>query len=121
MPARFTCSGSARSRACWTSWPHRVTTAINGSLGLSLLTSNRYDLVITDFMMPIVDGVELVRTMRADRRLCNVPVMMISAHLDIASALAAGLVQATLRKPFSPTALYAAIDRVTAGANAPAP
>jgi DNA-binding response OmpR family regulator len=91
---------------------HKVTTAINGLLARGLLAGMDYDLVITDFMMPLVDGVELVEGMRADPRLAGVPVIMISAQPDIAALVGHGLVQATLQKPFSPTALYAAIARV---------
>ncbi|HEY0190645.1 MAG TPA: response regulator [Kofleriaceae bacterium] len=93
---------------------HNVTTATNGALAQALLASHDFDLVITDLMMPIVSGVELVRSMRALPRLAAVPVIMISAQRDIAT-ISAGLVQATLQKPFSPRALYAAMDRVTAG------
>jgi DNA-binding response OmpR family regulator len=92
---------------------HRVTTAINGLLARSLLLGNDYDLVITDFMMPIIDGLELVQGMRASDRLAGVPVIMISAQRDLPSLVGEGLVQATLQKPFSPNALYAAIGRVT--------
>jgi DNA-binding response OmpR family regulator len=91
---------------------HRVSTAINGMLARSLLDGNDYDLVITDFMMPMIDGVELAHAMRADRRLAGVPVILISAQQDLPPACAEGLVQATLQKPFSPKMLYAAIDRV---------
>jgi CheY-like chemotaxis protein len=92
---------------------HRVTTAINGLLGRELLAAHAYDLVITDYMMPIIDGIQLVKTMRADPRLAQIPVILISGRHEISSA-ADGLVQATLRKPFSPRAMYAAIDRVIA-------
>jgi DNA-binding response OmpR family regulator len=92
---------------------HCVTTAINGLLGRALLTRNDYDLVVTDLMMPVLDGIELVQGMRADPRLAGIPVIMTSARRDVA-VVGRGLVQATLQKPFSPRALYATIDRVTA-------
>jgi DNA-binding response OmpR family regulator len=92
---------------------HRATTAINGLIARSLLDSHDYDLVITDFMMPIVDGIELVRAMRAIPRHARVPVIMISAQVDAIAQAGDGLVQVTLQKPFSPRALYAAIDQVT--------
>jgi CheY-like chemotaxis protein len=88
---------------------HRVTTAANGLVGKALLAEHRYDLVIADFMMPIVDGVQLVESMRAEPRLARVPVIMISAQLDVMAVAADGLVQGMLQKPFSPKALYAAI------------
>jgi DNA-binding response OmpR family regulator len=99
---------------------HRVTTAANGLVGQALLARHDYDLVIADFMMPIIDGVQLVQAMRAEPRLASVPVIMISAQLDVMSGAADGLVQGMLQKPFSPKALYAAIDRAIA-ASGPAP
>lgn len=92
---------------------HRVTTAINGLIATSLLHSNDYDLVITDFMMPIVDGITLVQGMRASPRLAAVPVIMASAQYDVIATAGAELVQVALRKPFAARALYAAIDRCT--------
>lgn len=91
---------------------HQVTTAINGQLARGLLANTVYDLVITDFMMPLLDGIELVDGMRADPRLAAIPVIMISAQRELPVAATRGLVQATLQKPFSPAALYAAIARV---------
>ena len=91
---------------------HRVATAINGMLARSLLDGHDYDLVITDFMMPMIDGLALAQGMRADHRLAGVPVILISAQQELPPACAEGLVQATLQKPFSPKSLYATIDRV---------
>jgi adenylate cyclase len=91
---------------------HRVTTAINGLLARALLLSNDYDLVVTDLMMPIVDGIELVQGMRMNDRLSGVPVILLSAQRDLPPIVIGGLVQSTLHKPFSPKALYAAIDQV---------
>jgi CheY-like chemotaxis protein len=93
---------------------HRVTTAINGLLARSCLLSQDFDLVVTDFMMPIIDGLELVRGMRTNGRLAGIPVIVISAQRELPPAFDQGLVQATLQKPFSPKVLHATIDRVTA-------
>lgn len=96
---------------------HQVATASNGQLARELLASHDYDLVITDFMMPIVDGITLVQQMRAETRLARIPVIMISAQRELPEGVHPGLVQAILRKPFSPRLLYEAIAHVT---NAPA-
>lgn len=98
---------------------HRVTTAINGLIARTLLQNHDYDLVITDFMMPIIDGLQLVQGMRATDQLSRIPVIMISAQRDLPPGVDGDLVQARLQKPFSPTALYAAIERVTAVASPP--
>jgi len=93
---------------------HRVTTAINGQLARALLRDRDFDLVITDFMMPLVDGIELVQGMRAEHRLAAIPVIMISAQRELPPVVALGLVQALLQKPFTPRALNDAIVQVTA-------
>lgn len=90
---------------------HRVMTAINGALGHALLASHAYDLVITDYMMPIVDGLELLHRMRGEPRFAAIPVILMSGQRELAM-LGAGLAQATLQKPFSPRALYEVIERV---------
>lgn len=95
---------------------HRVATAINGQIGKAMLMSQPFDLVITDFMMPVVDGLELARCMRAEPKLAGIPIILISARIDGVASDGHGLVQAMLQKPFSPKALYAAIDDVTARA-----
>jgi CheY-like chemotaxis protein len=94
---------------------HRVTTAINGLIGRTLLVDHGYDLVITDYMMPLVDGVELVQGMRGEPRLAQIPVIMISAQRELPASVGPQLVQAVLQKPFTPRALYEAIAQVTAG------
>jgi len=86
---------------------HRVMTAIDGLIARTLLQNHDYDLVITDFMMPIIDGLQLVQGMRAIDRLARIPVIMSSARRDLPAAVEAGLVQLTLQKPFSPAVLYA--------------
>jgi CheY-like chemotaxis protein len=94
---------------------HRVTTAINGLLAQGLLRDHDYDLVISDFMMPLVDGIELVQSMRADPRLADIPVIMISAQRELPPVVAPGFIQVLLQKPFTPRALHDAIAQVTAG------
>ena len=45
-----------------------VTLAINGRLALEILEEGKVDLVITDMMMPVMDGAELAAAMREDSR-----------------------------------------------------
>jgi DNA-binding response OmpR family regulator len=98
---------------------HRVTTAINGQFARGLLCDRDFDLVITDFMMPLVDGIELVQGMRAEARLAAIPVIMISAQRELPPVVGLGLVQALLQKPFTPRSLHDAIAQVTAGTTVP--
>lgn len=89
-----------------------VTVAINGVSGMSLLMSNDFELVITDVMMPVMDGIEMVKTLREEQRLSRLPVIVMSAQVEHAEAEIDGMVQAFLQKPFRPQVLYATVDRL---------
>ena len=54
-----------------------VTCVSNGSLGLTAMESSYYDLIISDIMMPVMDGYQFIKTLR--ERGYNTPVMMITA------------------------------------------
>ena len=56
---------------------YQVTGAANGKEALEAMESNYYDLIISDIMMPVMNGYELVQALRESG--CNTPVMMITA------------------------------------------
>lgn len=56
---------------------YQVTGAANGKEALKAMESNYYDLIISDIMMPVMNGYELVQALRESG--CNTPVMMITA------------------------------------------
>ena len=81
---------------------YAVTTASNGHQALRCLKDERFDLVITDLVMPGLDGTELIRHIRADQP--DLPVVAVSGagrdanlYLRIAEKLGAS---ALLSKPF---------------------
>lgn len=55
--------------------------ADDGVAALEVLTGTGVDLVITDTMMPRLGGVELIRSMRGDRDLADIPVILMSAAM----------------------------------------
>ena len=61
---------------------HRVTTARNGREALTMLTTQMPTLVITDINMPEMDGYELCRRIKDDRRLGDLPVILLTALSD---------------------------------------
>ena len=76
--------------------------APNGDAALKLMRKRRYDMVVLDVMMPGRSGIDVLREMRADEALRDVPVVVMSAWqstADIDAALAAGA-NGFLPKPF---------------------
>lgn len=84
---------------------YSAVTALNGQQALDLIErmEERPALILTDVMMPLVSGIELVRAVRAMPELASVPIIMMSA----APAVADGLANAFVSKPFD-------IDRLIA-------
>jgi CheY-like chemotaxis protein len=80
---------------------YRVITAANGKQGLEKLAQHRPDLVIVDYMMPVLDGPAMIRTMRADRSFEDVPVILMSslAETVVKERLVDGY-DSFIRKPF---------------------
>src|SRR5690349_11006997 len=58
---------------------HEVTLAYNGRDGLAQAGSLHPDLIILDLMMPIMDGRAMLRAVRADLALTDIPVLIMSA------------------------------------------
>ncbi len=56
----------------------------DGESGLAAIQQNPPDLVILDFMMPKLNGVEVLKKMRADEKLKNIPAILMSSLSDAA-------------------------------------
>ena len=63
----------------------QIMEAENGAEGLEILANDDIDYVITDYMMPVMDGYEFIKTMK--ERQFNHPVLMITARVDIEGKL----------------------------------
>ena len=90
---------------------HKVTSAESGRKALELMEVEDFDLVLLDLMMPEMNGFEVLSRLKADPRLYEVPVIMISA-LDeedsVIRCIEAGA-EDYLPKPFNPVLLRARI------------
>jgi signal transduction histidine kinase len=85
----------------------RVFTAADGLRGLDLVIQQRPNLVVTDLMMPGIDGLELTRRLKEDGRTRHIPIVMLTARGELedrVKGLETG-VNVYLRKPFSPKEL----------------
>lgn len=103
---------------------HRVLEAADGLAALARARSSRPSLVISDILMPGMDGLELVQQLRADSELAETPVIFYTATYCAAEArqLAnAGKVSIVLPKPSSPQDVVEAVDRCLGRSPAPAP
>jgi two-component system, chemotaxis family, chemotaxis protein CheY len=93
-----------------------ITEADDGLSALSLLKAGNFDLLITDWNMPGMQGVELLRQVRADERMKKLPVLMLTAEAkreQIVAAAQAG-VSGYVIKPFTAATLKEKIDKIFA-------
>ncbi|HET8728165.1 MAG TPA: response regulator [Alphaproteobacteria bacterium] len=79
---------------------YRVFVAANGRQGLERLGEITPDLVILDFMMPLMDGIAMARAMRADPANAGIPVIMMSSVPEASVRERFDGYAAFLRKPF---------------------
>lgn len=92
---------------------YRVTEAGDGAEALSLIQTDRPDLVISDILMPTMDGYEFVRRLRADPVTAAIPVIFSTAHYldrEARSLAEACGVLYTITKPAEPEAVLSAVD-----------
>ncbi|MFC1739179.1 response regulator [Planctomycetota bacterium] len=91
-----------------------VVTAENGEDGFELACKEKPDIVVTDFQMPVMTGLELVEKLRQNQETKNIPVIMLTArgfavdddkkeYLHISEFLS---------KPFSPKDLLRSIEDI---------
>ena len=85
----------------------RLTFARDGREGLELAGAESYDLILSDVMMPRMDGFELCQVLKSDPGTSHVPLILLTARADLGSRLQ-GLsrgAEAYLAKPFEPVEL----------------
>ena len=90
-----------------------VKSFLNGEKVIEYLVRSKPALIISDVMMPVIDGLTLLKEIKADPRVSNIPVIMLSTHshesavLECLRAWAADYVT----KPFSTTELILRIEK----------
>ena len=89
----------------------QVMTACNGQEGLERLAHARPALVVSDVMMPVLDGRELCRRMQADPRYQSIPVVLMSA-VRTAPSLAGCRYATLISKPFELDKMLQTITRL---------
>jgi two-component system, cell cycle response regulator DivK len=85
--------------------------ATDGAAGLAMARSHKPDLILMDIQLPVLDGYETTRRIKADPALRDIPVIAVTSYAlsgDETKARAAGC-DAYITKPFSPRVLLAKV------------
>lgn len=94
---------------------YRIDTALNGREALKkLLTGDNYDLVISDVMMPEMDGITMLRQIKGNPNISDIPVILLTSKVEVDSRLE-GLrkgADAYLAKPFNIEELHILVDNI---------
>lgn len=88
--------------------------AEDGVQALSKLKTGSYDFIISDWNMPNMDGLELLKNVRSDPQLKDTPVLMVTAEAEkekVVTAIQAG-VNNYIVKPFTGEVLKEKIDKI---------
>ncbi|MCU4674943.1 chemotaxis response regulator CheY [Catenovulum sp. 2E275] len=91
-----------------------VSEADDGATALPMLQNGDYEFVVTDWNMPGMQGIDLLKAIRADERLKNIPVLMVTAEAkkeQIIAAAQAG-VNGYIVKPFTAATLKEKLDKI---------
>ena len=91
---------------------YQVVTAMDGEEALELCMAEKPDLLITDYQMPLMTGLELCRHIRRLEEVDRIPAIMLTARgfdIEPSDMIDAGIV-AVLAKPFSPRELLEKVD-----------
>ncbi len=88
--------------------------ADNGEAGLAVLKSHKIDFVISDWNMPVMTGLDLLKSVRADADICKTPFLMVTAEAlkeNVVAAVKAG-VSNYIVKPFTAEVLNEKIEKI---------
>lgn len=99
---------------------YRVLTARDGQEALEIAQQEKPDLLITDYHMPQLSGIELCRKLKQDPATAYIPAIMLTARgyeLEPADTEESGILR-MLSKPFSPRHLLSTVEEVLSGAAA---
>ena len=109
-------STTMRQMICFTltSVNHTVTEAPNGVEGLKLAINGKFDLIVSDVNMPEMDGIEMVKAIRALPAYKSIPILMITTEFQAEEKQKGKAAGATgwIVKPFNPEVLLNILDKV---------
>lgn len=96
-----------------------VRVASDGKEALAMAFQCVPQVIVSDFQMPVMNGFEMARALKADPRTAHVPVILLTArgHLLSPSELASTNIKLMLPKPFSTRELLTTIDELATSSN----
>jgi CheY-like chemotaxis protein len=97
---------------------YRVVTAINGNHALERMAGNRVDLVLSDLMMPVMDGTALFAALKADKRYARIPFVLMCSLPEANITNRIKGYTAFLHKPFRVEEVLEVVQRVLAAPEA---
>ena len=76
--------------------------AANGSEAMKALLGNDIDIIVSDVMMPVMDGLTLLRTLKSNADTSHIPVILLSSRAEVADRLSGWQLEADgyVAKPF---------------------
>lgn len=91
-----------------------VDEAEDGAMGLEKLRNGSFDFVVSDWNMPNLDGLEMLKQIRADANLSNLPVLMVTAEAKKENIIAAAQAGASgyVVKPFTAATLEEKLNKI---------
>ncbi len=96
---------------------YSLRTAEDGEAGLNAIQDQRPDLVILDWMMPRLDGLQVVKKLRENTRTAGIPVVLLTSQpdKDHREEIRTLGIFSYLQKPFSPLELIQTVQKALAG------
>lgn len=91
---------------------YEVASAPHGKAALDLIREKTPSLVVTDFMMPLMTGLELAQTMRADKDLARIPIILVSGAQGSIGRAHPEVFDAVLDKPYNERRLIETVSRL---------
>jgi DNA-binding response OmpR family regulator len=93
---------------------YQVTWKENGEEALKAIKEEKPDLILLDVMMPVMDGYEVLRQVKEDEGLKDIPVIMLTARAqerDVVKGIGSGA-EDYITKPFHPAELLVRVKRI---------
>ncbi len=94
---------------------HDVISAVNGIEGIASARAHMPDLIVMDLIMPMLNGWEAIKELKADARYADLPIVAISAHVltETKEQTRAAGCDAFISKPFTMLELLTTVDALT--------